>query len=364
MSKLFSPFKTAKLSLNNRIAMAPLTRSRAVNNLPNDLMVQYYSQRAEAGLIITEGTAPSINGSGYPNIPGIYTAEQVAGWKKITDAVHARGSKIFLQVMHTGRIAHELNLPEGGEIVAPSAIAAAIDTFTFQAGMQPHPVPRAMSLADIEQAQAEYVQAVHNAMEAGFDGVEIHAANGYLPDQFISPRTNQRTDLYGGSVENRCRFVLELTEKIVAAIGAERTGIRLSPYVQFNDMGDYPELPETYRYLVKKLDAMNLAYLHLLDVSALGVTGVPEGFLLNLAKDYRGAVMFNGGWVQRLAEAEALLDLSDNYFISIGAPFIANPDLVTRLRTGAPLEQADPNTFFSPGPEGYVTYPALAETAA
>ena len=361
MKKLVEPFQTEKLRLNNRIAMAPMTRSRAIGNIPNDIMAKYYGMRADAGLIITEGTSPSKNGLGYPNIPAIYSDEQIAGWKKVTDAVHAKGGTIFLQIMHTGRIGHELNLPEGGEVVGPSAVVAAGQMFTIQQGPQPHPVPKEMSMEDIQQAVDEYVQAAKNAIEAGFDGIEIHAANGYLPNQFLNTKSNTREDNYGGSVENRCRFVLEVTQQVVEAIGSERTAIRLSPYVVFNDCEVYEEIPETYQYLVNELNKLDLAYLHLLDVAAMGATGVPEGFLLDLVKDYAGAVMFNGGWIAKLEEAEKLVNQSDNYFISIGAPFIANPDLITRLKTGAALSEPDRSTFYTPGEEGYITYPTLEE---
>ena len=361
MSNLFEPLQSAHLQLKNRIAMAPMTRSRAIGNMPNDIMATYYGMRADAGLLITEGTSPSRNGLGYPNIPGVYSEEQIAGWKKVTQSVHENGGKIFLQIMHTGRVGHPLNIPEGGEIVGPSAIAAAGEMFTLQEGLQPHPVPREMTLKDIRQAQEELVQASRNAIEAGFDGVEIHSANGYLPNQFINPKSNQRSDNYGGSIENRCRFVLEVTEQIVEAIGAERTGIRLSPYVQFNDLGVYEDVPETYQYLINKLDTLNLAYLHLLDVRVMGAQDVPEGILLELVKDYDGVVMFNGGYGYNLSAAEDILNKSDQYMVSIGVPFLANPDLITRLKTGAELNPPDQSTFYTPGEEGYLTYPTLDE---
>lgn len=361
MSNLFNPLHSAHLQLKNRIAMAPMTRSRAIGNIPNDIMATYYSLRADAGLIITEGTSPSKNGLGYPNIPGIYSEAQIAGWKKVTDKVHENGGKIFLQIMHTGRVGHPLNIPEGGELVGPSAIAAAGEMFTLQEGLKPHPVPKEMTLEDIQQAQEELVQASRNAIAAGFDGVEIHSANGYLPNQFINPKSNQRNDNYGGSIENRCRFVLEVMDKVVAAIGAERTGIRLSPYVQFNDLGLYDDIPQTYSFLVDKLNALDLAYLHLLDVRVMGAQGVPEGVLLDLVKDYNGVVMFNGGLGYNLAAAEEVVSTSDKYMVSIGVPFLANPDLITRLKTGAELNQPDQSTFYTPGEEGYLTYPTLDE---
>jgi N-ethylmaleimide reductase len=232
---LFSPFELGSIQLANRVVMAPMTRSRALGNLPNDLMADYYRQRATAGLIITEGTAPSPNGLGYPRIPGLFSAEQVEGWRKVTEAVHGAGGKIVAQLMHVGRVAHPLNLPEGGEIIAPSAIAAAGEMYTDQEAMQPHPTPREMTEVDIAAAREEFVQAARNAIEAGFDGVELHGANGYLLEQFLSPHTNRRTDAYGGSVAKRGRFVAEAAEAVAAAIGAEKVGLRLSPHSLFND---------------------------------------------------------------------------------------------------------------------------------
>ena len=230
MSVLFSKATLGSLSLQNHLVMCPLTRSRAIGNVPNDLMARVLRQRASAGLIITEGTSPSPNGLGYARIPGIYSDAQVAGWKKVTDAVHARGGKIFVQLMHTGRIGHPLNLPAGAKVLAPSAVAAAGQMFTDAEGMKPHPVPAAMTEAELKSTIAEYAKAATNAVAAGFDGIELHAANGYLLEQFIRPNSNQRTDAYGGAIENRARFVLEVVEASIAAIGKDKVGIRLSPY--------------------------------------------------------------------------------------------------------------------------------------
>ncbi len=357
MKKLFKPFKSSHLDLNNHIAMAPLTRSRAIGNLPNDLMATYYGQRASAGLIVAEGTSPSVNGLGYPNIPGVFSNAQVEGWKKITKSVHDKGGKIFLQLMHTGRVAHELNLPEGGEVIAPSAIPAVGEMFTFE-GVKPNSTPRAMTLEDINKTQEEFVQAAKNAIEAGFDGVEIHSANGYLLNQFINKGSNHRTDEYGGSVENRSRFTLEIVDKIVEAIGADKTSIRFSPYGVFNDMAAYDEIDATYQYLVDELNKYDLAYLHLIDVNAFGAFQ-PEGFLEKLVENYNGAVLFNGGMAYNLDRSEALVNKKDNYFVSVGAPYVSNPDLVERLEKGAELAQPDQATFYTPGEEGYTTYPAM-----
>jgi len=241
MSLLFSETVLGPLKLQNRLVMCPLTRNRAIDNIPNALMAQYYAQRASVGLIITEGTSPSPNGLGYPRIPGIFSAAQVAGCKPITEAVHAKGAKIFIQFMHCGRIAHVLNLPAGARVLGPSAVAAAGEMYTDAEGMKPHPVPQAMTEADIKTAIEEFSQAAKNAVAAGFDGIELHSANGYLLEQFIRPNSNQRTDRYGGSIENRARFVLEVAEAVIGAIGKDRVGIRLSPFGVFNDMPLYAE---------------------------------------------------------------------------------------------------------------------------
>src|SRR5258708_4682188 len=254
MSILFSKAALGPLALQNHMVMAPLTRSRATGNIPNDLMAEYYAQRASAGLIITEGTSPSPNGLGYPRIPGIFSAEQVAGWKKVTDAVHARGARMFVQLMHTGRISHALNLPAGAKVLAPSAVAAAGEMYTDAEGMKPLPTPAAMTESDIKAAIAEFVQAARNAVAAGFDGIELHGANGYLLEQFIRPNSNRRTDKYGGSIENRARFVLDVAEATIAAIGKDKVGIRLSPFGVFNDMPLYPEMEADHTYLAPKLN--------------------------------------------------------------------------------------------------------------
>ena len=355
-SILLSSYDTTALKLSNRIVMAPMTRSRAIGNVPNDLMAKYYALRAGTGLIVTEGTSPSKNGLGYPNIPAVYSDEQVSGWKKVTDAVHEAGGKIFLQIMHVGRIAHELNLPEGGEILAPSSIAAPGDMFTIE-GPKPNGTPREMSIEDIRHAQAEYVQAAKNAIAAGFDGVEIHSANGYLPNQFINKGSNRRQDEYGGSVENRVRFVAELSQQIAEAIGGDKTGIRISPYGDFNDMLIYDELPETYHHLIEELNKLDLAYLHIANLSKKA----PEGFLEGLGAKFNNTVIFNGGYGYDLASAEKLVTENDRALVAIGVPFIANPDLINRIRQGAEFAQPDSNTFYTPGEEGYLTYPTLEE---
>ncbi|MEM1414506.1 MAG: alkene reductase, partial [Myxococcota bacterium] len=256
--------------------MAPMTRSRALGNVPNALMAEYYAQRASGGLLITEGTAPSPNGLGYPRIPGLFSDEQVEGWKLVTDAVHEKGGRIFAQLMHVGRVGHPHNLPEGAELVAPSAITCPGDMYTDAEGPQPHPEPRAMTKDDVQAAIGEFVSASENAIRAGFDGVELHGANGYLIDQFLNAGTNQRDDEYGGSDENRARFALEVARAVSAAIGAQRVGIRLSPRGVFNDMSVWDTHDEAFELYARELGKLNLAYLHLVDHQAMGAPEVPE----------------------------------------------------------------------------------------
>ena len=362
MSLLFSKATLGKLPLQNHLAMAPLTRSRATGNVPNDLMADYYAQRAGMGLIITEGTSPSPNGLGYARIPGIFSPEQVAGWKKVTGAVHAKGAKIFVQLMHTGRIGHQLNLPKGGRIVAPSAIAAAGQMYTDAEGMKDHPVPEAMSEADIMMTTAEYVNAATNAVKAGFDGVELHGANGYLLEQFIRPNSNVRTDQYGGSIENRARFVLEVAEAVAAAIGKDKVGIRLSPYGVFNDMPLYPEMEADYTYLAGKLNALGLAYIHLVDHSAQGAPKVPDSIKATFRSTFKQTLILSGGYDVARAEADLAAGRAD--LIAFGKPILANPDLVERWKAGAALNAPDMVTFYTPGAKGYTDYPTLVAQPA
>jgi N-ethylmaleimide reductase len=358
MSLLLSKTTLGPLSLQNRLVMCPLTRSRATGNVPNDLMVQYYAQRASAGLIISEGTTPSPNGLGYPRIPGIFSAEQVAGWKKITDAVHAGGAKMFIQFMHTGRIGHPLNLPAGAKVVAPSAVAAKGEMFTDAEGLKPHPIPHAMTAADIKSTIAEFVQAAKNAMAAGFDGVELHGANGYLLEQFIRPNSNTRTDNYGGSIENRARFALEVIDATIAAIGKDKVGIRLSPFGVFNDMPLYPEMEADYTYLAQKLNAAGLLYIHLVDHSSMGAPKVPDSMKATFRSVFKGALILSGGYNAARAESDLAAGKCD--LVAVGKPFLANPDLVARWKTHAAVNAPDMATFYTPGPKGYTDYPALA----
>lgn len=352
---LFSPATVAGLRLQNRIVMAPMTRNRATGNVPNALMTEYYAQRASAGLVITEGTSPSPNGLGYPRIPGLFSAAQVEGWKSVTEAVHAKGAKIFAQLMHTGRIAHPKNLPAGARVVAPSAIAAAGEIHTDTAGPQPLPVPHEMSLDEIAGTREEFVHAAKNAMAAGFDGIELHAANGYLLEQFIRPTSNQRTDAYGGPIENRARFVLEVARATAEAIGASRVGIRLSPYGVFNDMPPYAEMDPDYTYLAGQLGKLDLAYLHIVDHSAMGAPEVPEHVKQAMREAFMGPVILVGGYDAQRALAD--LDAGKAELIAVGRSFLANPDLPARWRKGLPLNAPDFDTFYTPGEKGYTDYP-------
>ncbi len=352
--RLFSKFKLGNIELKNRVVMAPLTRSRAENNVPNQLMSEYYGQRASAGLIITEGTAPSANGLGYPRMPGIYNEEQIKGWKNITNNVHEKGGKVFIQLMHTGRVSHPYNMEEGAEVIAPSAISLKGEMYTDQHGMQPYPIPKEMTNKDIVQAQNEYVQAAKNAIKAGFDGVEIHAANGYLIDQFINTASNKRSDKYGESIENRSRFALEVTQKVIDAIGAEKTGIRISPHGAFNDMEAFEDLEETYEYLARELGFLKLAYIHIVEMSSRGGPDVPLSLKLKISDVFGGPIIRNGGLDKE--KAEAALNNGEGELVSFGQSLIANPDLVHRMENNIPLQNPDFDTFYTSGAKGYTDY--------
>jgi len=358
MALLFSKTSLGGLTLQNRLVMAPMTRNRATGNVPNELMMEYYVQRASAGLIVTEGTSPSPNGLGYPRIPGIFSPDQIAGWKRIANAVHDKGARIFVQVMHCGRVAHPLNLPAGGRVLAPSAVWAAGDMYTDAEGMKQNAIPEAMSEADIKMAVQEFGRAAENAIAAKFDGVELHGANGYLLEQFIRPTSNQRTDRYGGSIENRARFVLEVVEAAVTAIGKNRVGIRLSPYGVFNDMPLYDEIEADYRYLAQQLNARGILYIHLVDHSAMGAPEVPDSIKKVFRDTFRGCLILSGGYDATRAESDLAARRSD--LIGVGRPFLANPDLVERWKSGATVNAPDVSTFYTPGPKGYTDYPALA----
>ncbi|WP_046244236.1 alkene reductase [Hymenobacter terrenus] len=359
-NKAFEPAKLGALTLANHLVMAPLTRSRAPGNVPNELMAEYYRQRATAGLIITEGTAPSANGLGYARIPGLFNQEHVTNWQRVTETVHHHGGHIFVQLMHVGRVFHPHNLPAGAEGIAPSAIAAAGEMWTDQEQMQPQPVPRALRTEELAQLRDEFVHSAKLAIEAGFDGVELHGANGYLLEQFLNPHSNQRTDEYGGSVQNRARFVLETTRAVAEAIGAERTGIRLSPWGVFNDMGTYPEIDETYAYLAEELQKIGVVYLHLVDHTSMGAPAVPAETVITIRQKFTNTLILSGGY-DNLASINEALESGRADLVAIGRPFISNPDLVARLKAGLPLAQPEPSTFYAPGPngfaDGYTDYP-------
>lgn len=355
---LAEPFTARSLHLRNRIVMSPMTRSRAVEaNVPNALMAEYYGQRASAGLIITEGTSPSPNGIGYPRIPGLYNQAQVKGWQLVTRAVHERGGKIFLQLMHTGRVTHVANLPAGAEVIGPGTDVCPGEMYTDARGLQPYSPPRAMTEADISTTVAEYAESARLALEAGFDGIELHAANGYLIEQFLNPSVNTRGDGYGGSNDRRNRFALEVARATVAAVGADRVGIRLSPYGVFNGTSGFPEVEPQYLSLVTELSKLRLIYVHLLDHSAMGAPPVPADFKARLRAAFDGAFILAGGF--DAVSAEAALAAKHADLIAFGRPFLANPDLVERMRTGAVLATPDMATFYTPGPKGYTDYPAL-----
>jgi len=356
---LFDAFSLRATPLKNRAVMSPLTRSRATeNNTPNSLMATYYAQRASAGLIITEGTSPSPNGLGYARIPGLFSETQVQGWKLVTDAVHAQGGKIVVQLMHTGRVSHQANLPAGAEVLSASAETCPGQMWTDTQGSQPHTPPRAMTEADIQAAIAEYATAARLAIEAGFDGIELHAANGYLLEQFLNANINRRTDGYGGTAEGRNRLVLEVARAAAKEIGAERVGIRLSPHGVFNGAGAFEGVDEQYLALVKDLSALGLMYVHVLDHSAMGAPPVPAKLKVDLRAAFDGPFILAGG----LDKASAQTALSEGRadLAAMGRAFLANPDLVDRMRQDAPLNAPEPETFYTPGAKGYTDYPALA----
>ena len=355
-NKIFTPATFGSAEVKNRIAMAPMTRCRAIGNIPNDLMAEFYHQRSGAGLLITEGTSPSPNGLGYARIPGIFNTQQVEGWKKVTSAARKGGSKIVVQLMHTGRISHPLNMPEGSRVIAPSAVKPAGQMWTDSAMMQDFPVPDAMTDEDLNNTRAEFVAAAKNAMEAGFDGVELHAANGYLLEQFLSPVSNIRTDKYGGSIENRCRFVLEVAASVADAIGTAKTGIRLSPYGVASDMPHYPEIHATYDYLSKELNKLGINYIHLVDHSAMGAPAVPAEMKQTVRNNFTNTLILSGGYDKKRAEADIEAGIAD--LVAFGRPFINNPDLVERMRNDHPLSQdLKMDLFYTADEKGYTDYP-------
>lgn len=347
MTTLFDPITLGDIDCANRIFMAPMTRSRAgEGDAPTEMNALYYGQRANAGLIITEGVYPNIDGKGYVRTPGIVRDAQIAGWKLVTDAVHAKGGKIVMQLMHCGRIASHHNKPEQARTLAPSAIKAKGEMYTDAAGMQPFDVPEEMSRAEIQQTIADYGQAAKNAMIAGCDGVELHCTSGYLPAQFLSTGTNKRGDKYGGLLENRLRFVLEVLEAMIHAVGAGRVGIRICPGNPFNDLSDEnPE--ETFRGLIKSINSMGLAYLHVIRMKA-GVDNIA------LASEFDGPVILNDSYDLERGNRALAAEQADA--ISFGRPYIANPALVEKFQSGTELKAPNYKTMYTTGPEGYVDY--------
>jgi N-ethylmaleimide reductase len=353
---LFSPVKIGNLTLQNRIFMAPMTRCRSIDDhIPNAMMAAYYAQRASAGLIISEATHVSPLGIGYPNTPGIHSAEQVEGWKQVTGAVHKKGGRIFLQLWHVGRISHPAFL--GGELpVAPSAVKPAGQTYTPE-GMQEYVAPRALETEEVAAIVRQYVTGAEHAIEAGFDGVEIHGANGYLIDQFLRDGTNRREDIFGGSVENRSRFLLDIVRDVCDAIGPERTGVRLSPSGTFNDMSDSDPAAH-FAYVCDRLSAYHLAYLHIIDALEGDIRHGANVVDLRILRDaYRGILIANGGYDKQRANAAIADGLADA--VAFGALFLANPDLPERFRADAPLNEPDPATFYTQGEKGYLDYPTM-----
>jgi len=352
---LFAPTTAFGQTLQNRIVMAPMTRCRAIGNLANALMATYYGQRNSAGLLITEGTAPSPNGLGYARQPGLFTAEQAAGWKLVTDAAHAGGAKIAVQLMHTGRVGHPANLPAGAKVFGPSALAAPGQMWTDTQGMQDHPVPEAMTEADIEAALDEFAASAKLAVQAGFDAIELHGANGYLIEQFLNTASNQRTDSWGGTVENRSRFALEAARRSAAAIGANKVGIRLSPYGRNGGLAPDPETDALYFYLMAELSKLGIGFVHVVDHSAMGAPPLPEGLRANLRKAFAGTFILSGGYDRDRAEADLAAGLGD--LVAFGRPFLANPDLVAKFQAGTELAAPDFSKAYTPGPEGYTDWP-------
>ena len=355
---LFDPIQIRSLTLSNRTVMSPMTRSRALGNLPNALMATYYGQRASAGLIVTEGVSPSPNGLGYARIPGLFNDAQAQAWKAITEAVHARGGRIVVQLMHTGRVTHIANLPAGAEVLGPMDGVCPGQMWTDSQQMQPHSPARAMTAQDIQRTVDEYAQACRLAMQAGFDGVELHAANGYLIEQFLNANVNQRADDWGGSIAARNRFALEVVRACAAAIGADKVGIRLSPHGAFNATGAFPETDAQFEALVGELSALGLLYVHLLDHSAMGAPPVPAALKQRLRQTFKGPFILAGGF--DAATAEAALQAGQADLIAFGRPFLANPDLVQRMKTGAALNAPDMATFYTADAKGYTDYPMMA----
>jgi N-ethylmaleimide reductase len=357
--KLLTPLTTPVLTFSNRVVMAPMNRRRAIKGIPGQAAITYYGQRAGAGLLITDNTAIAPNAIGYMDTPGIYTTAQQQAWKKVVDEVHSKQGKIFIQLVHAGRIGHNLNNEDGSPLVAPSALQAAGSVRTPGEQYLPNSLPEALTTEGVQAIIQAHIQAAITAINIGFDGVEIHGAHGYLSDQFLNPHTNQRTDQYGGSIPNRTRFLIEIIQGVTAAIGAHRTGIRLSPFATLNDLAPYAQEEEiaTHHYLASALQELNILYIHLSDQSAGGCPPIPHDFIRGLRHHFRNQIILAGGYTDTTAEVALQSGLAD--LVAFGRPFIANPDLVERFRNNAPLTTGDKETFYKGGEDGYIDYPTL-----
>lgn len=357
MPNLFDPIKIGDLELANRIVMAPLTRSRSKGLLPGALAIEYYRQRASAGLIVSEGTQVTAEGQGYLDTPGIHTPEQVAAWKKVTDAVHAEGGKIAVQLWHVGRISHQVFQPQGGAPVSSTDRAANGKTFTTE-GFVPVSAPRALKTAEIPGVVQRFVHAARCAMDAGFDAVEVHGANGYLLDQFMRDSINDRSDQYGGSIENRARLTVEVMTAIAAAIGAGRTGLRLSPVTPVNDAGQDSDAQALFNHVAAQLAPLKLAFLHIIEGQTGGARDVAPFDYQAMRERFKGPWMVNNGYTREMALQAVAGGQAD--LVAFGRDFISNPDLVRRLKLNAPLQPLDKATLYGGEAQGYIDYPALA----
>jgi N-ethylmaleimide reductase len=355
---LFTPFRLGRVELKNRAVMSPMTRSRSIGNVPGELVATYYAQRAaDVGLIVTEGTSPSPNGLGYPRIPGLFNEEHVRGWRPVTEAVHAHRGFIFVQLMHTGRVTHEGNLPRGGRVLAPTALEVPGQTMWVDALSASVPLTPAVEMteADIEHAIEEYVTSAKLAIAAGFDGVELHGANGYLIEQFLNATSNHRSDAWGGSIERRARFGVEVARRTAAAIGGDRLGIRMSPYGNNGGMQADPEVETSYPYFAERMRDAGLVYVHVADHSAMGSPAVSDTVKAAIRTRFAGTIILAGGY--DIAKAEADLQAKKGDLIAFGRPYLANPDYLARAKAGRALNAPDFATFYTPGPKGYIDYP-------
>ncbi|MFC0338915.1 2,4-dienoyl-CoA reductase [Kushneria avicenniae] len=367
--KLFEAYTLGDITLSNRVIMAPMTRARAENEIPDELTARYYAQRAGAGLIVSEGVPVSKEGRGFLYTPGLFNAAQAEGWRHVTDAVHDNGGRIFAQLWHVGRVSHHSLQPDGGQPVGPTsrqaidAKAFAISDETGEPGPIAPDQPRALEIEDIEHIIEDFARAARTAIDAGFDGVEIHAANGYLFDQFINGELNDRDDRYGGSIDNRLRFTLETLDAVIAEVGAGRVGIRVSPFGRFNDLKAFDGEAETWVAMAAELEKRGPVYVHLSDQLTLGAEKMPDGFAAQFCKTWTGTLIAAGGFGQASGEQALVNDELD--LIAMGRPFIANPDLVDRMKNGHPLAEPNRETFYGLlGAKGYTDYPTWAEQQA